>query len=70
MVIYSPNTSNKHWITCLTTTGVACAVGASAIMSSTDFSFQNLVVRNLFEYSNAEITLKSISPQIFSYDLI
>jgi hypothetical protein len=29
---------------------------------STDFSFQNLVFWNLFEFLAAEITLKSISP--------
>jgi hypothetical protein len=29
---------------------------------STDFSFQNLVFWNLFEFSVAEITLKSVSP--------
>jgi hypothetical protein len=29
---------------------------------STHFSFQNLVTWNLFEFSVAEITLKSISP--------
>ncbi len=43
-------------------TSVACAVGPSVTMSSTDFSFQNLVFWNLFEFSAAEITLKSISP--------
>jgi hypothetical protein len=31
-------------------------------MSSTDFSFENLVFWNLFEFSAAEITQKSISP--------
>jgi hypothetical protein len=35
-------------------TSVACAVGASVTLSSTDFSFQNLVFWNLFEF--AEIT--------------
>jgi len=34
---------------------VACAVGPSVIKSSTDFSFQNLVFWNLFEFSEAEI---------------
>ncbi len=43
-------------------TGVACAVGARVTMSSVDFSFQNLVFWNLFEFSAAEITSKSISP--------
>ncbi len=41
-----------------TITSVACAVGPSVTMSSTDFSFQNLVFGNLFEFSAAEITLK------------
>jgi hypothetical protein len=41
---------------------VACAVGPSVTMSSTDFSFQNLVLWNLFEFWAAEITHKSISP--------
>jgi len=35
---------------------VACAVGPSVTTSSTDFSFQNLVLWNLFEFSVAEIT--------------
>jgi hypothetical protein len=35
---------------------VAFAVGPSVTMSSTDFSFQNLVFWNLFEFSVAEIT--------------
>jgi hypothetical protein len=35
---------------------------SSVIMFSTDFSFQNLVFWNLFEFSAAEITKKSISP--------
>ncbi len=42
--------------------GVACAVGPSFTMSSTDFSFQNMGFWNLFEFSVAEITWKSISP--------
>ncbi len=41
---------------------VACAIGPIVTTSSTDFSFQNLVFWNLFEFSAAEITLKSISP--------
>jgi hypothetical protein len=40
----------------LVDTSVACAVGSSVTMSSTDFSFQNLVFWNLFEFSAAEIT--------------
>jgi hypothetical protein len=44
-------------------TSVACAIDPSVTMYSTDFSFQNLVILNLFEFfSVAEITLKSISP--------
>ncbi len=43
-------------------TSVACAVGPSVTMFSIDFSFQNLVFWNLFEFSAAEITSKSISP--------
>jgi hypothetical protein len=31
-------------------------------MSSTDFSFKNLVFETLFEFSVVEITSKSISP--------
>ncbi len=31
-------------------TNVACAIGPSVIASSTDFSFQNLVFWNLFEF--------------------
>jgi hypothetical protein len=34
---------------------VACAVGLSVTTFSTDFSFQNLVFSNLFEFSAAEI---------------
>jgi len=37
-------------------TSVACLVGPSVTTSSTDFSFQNLVFWNLFEFSAAEIT--------------
>jgi len=35
---------------------------SSATTFSTDFSFQNLVFWDLFEFPVAEITLKSISP--------
>ncbi len=35
---------------------------SSVIMSSTDFSFQNFVFWNLFEFSVVEINWKSISP--------
>jgi hypothetical protein len=34
---------------------MACAVGPSVTMSSTDFSLENLVFWNLFEFSAAEI---------------
>ncbi len=37
-------------------TSVACGVGPSVTTSSTDFSFQNAVFWNLFEFSAAEIT--------------
>jgi hypothetical protein len=37
---------------------------SSVTSSSTDFSFQNLVFWNLFKFSSAEITLKSISPTL------
>ncbi len=37
-------------------TSVACAIGPSVTTSSTDFSFQNLIFWNLFEFSVAEIT--------------
>ncbi len=37
-------------------TTVASAIGPSVTMSSTDFSFQNLVFKNLFEFPAAEIT--------------
>ncbi len=37
-------------------TSLACALGPSVPMSSTDFSFQNLVFWDLFEFSAAEIT--------------
>ncbi len=43
---------------------VACAVGPSVTLSSTDFTFQNVVFGNLFEFSVAEITFKSISPTL------
>jgi 6-phosphogluconate dehydrogenase len=35
-------------------TGVARAVGPSVMTSSTDFSFQNLVLKNLFEFLAAK----------------
>jgi hypothetical protein len=37
-------------------TSVACAVGPSSTTFSTDFSFQNLVFWNLFEFSVVKIT--------------
>jgi hypothetical protein len=51
-------------IYCVLGTSVACAVGPSVIMASTDFSSQNLVFWNLFEFSAAKITFKSISPTL------
>jgi len=41
---------------------VACAVGPSVTIPETQFSFPNLVFWDLFEFSVAEINLKSISP--------
>jgi hypothetical protein len=38
------------------TYSVGCVIGPSVTMSSTDFSFQNLVFWNLFEFLVAEIT--------------
>jgi len=35
---------------------VACTIGLSVTTSSTDFSFQNLVFGNLFEFSVVKIT--------------
>jgi hypothetical protein len=43
-------------------TSMACAIGPSVITFSTDFSFQNLVFWNLFEFSAVKIVQKSISP--------
>ncbi len=43
-------------------TSVACAHSPSVPSSSTDFSFQNLVFGNLFQFSAAKTTSKSISP--------
>ncbi len=37
------------------TTSVACGIGPSVNLSSTDFSIQNLVFKILFEFSTAEI---------------
>ncbi len=58
-------------------TSVACAVGPIVSTSSTDFfPFKTWFFWNLFEFSAAEITLKSISlahsnsSEIFSYDFI
>jgi hypothetical protein len=39
-------------------------------MSSTDFSFQNMVFWNLFELSEADITKKSISPTSYQIKII
>jgi hypothetical protein len=38
----------------ITATSVACVVGPGVTTSPTDFSFQNLVFWNLFEFSAAE----------------
>ncbi len=42
-------------------TSVTSVVGPNATMSSTDFSFQNLVSWSLFEFFATIIILKSIS---------
>ncbi len=47
-------TFESHALLMITT--VACAVGPSVITSSTDFSFQNVVFFNLFEFSAVEMT--------------
>ncbi len=46
-------------------TSVACAIGPNVTMSLTNFSFQNLVFKNLFELSVVEVTYKFISPTIW-----
>ncbi len=46
---------------CFMLTSVASVVGPSVTTFSTDFSIQSLVFWNLFEFSAADITLKSIS---------
>jgi hypothetical protein len=51
----------KYMLICLfISTSVSHAIGPTVTTSSTDFSFQNLVFWNLFEFSAAEITFKSI----------
>jgi len=44
------------------TTSVVFVIHPNVTMFATDFSFQNLVFWNLFEFLVAKITLKSISP--------
>jgi hypothetical protein len=56
-LITTKQTTFLHRQTC-----VACAIGPSVNPFSTNFSFQNLIFRKLFEFSAAEITQKSISP--------
>ncbi len=46
-------------------TSVACALGPSVTTSSTEFSFQNLVFWNLFEFSVPKITKNLISPRFW-----
>jgi hypothetical protein len=48
-------TSKWQWVVFIKTS-VAYAVGPSVTTSSTDFSSQNLLFWNLFEFSAAEIT--------------
>jgi len=43
---------------CVRYTGVACVVGPSVTTSSTDFSFQNLVFWDFFEFSAGKSHLK------------
>jgi len=52
--------TSKSPLSCYTS--VACAIDPSVTTSSSDFSFQNLVFWDLFEFSAAEIIEKSISP--------
>ncbi len=51
---------NKFFV--FLSTSVACSVSPSTTTFATDFSFENLVFWNLFEFSVAEITENSISP--------
>jgi len=55
------NTNLTMKIMTSSSASVACAVGPSVTTSSTDFSVYSLVFWNLFEFSAAEISLKSIS---------
>ncbi len=59
--ILLPSSLNFSLMTHSMNTSVACVVGPSVTTFSTDFSFQNVVFGNLFEFSAAEIILKSIS---------
>ncbi len=52
----SKSLSNVSSLVHINHTSVACAIGPSVTTPSTDFSFQNLVFWNLFEFSAAEIT--------------
>jgi hypothetical protein len=47
-------------------TSEACAIGPSVIMSSSDFSFQNLVFWNLFEFFSGRNHFKN-SIKIFNF---
>ncbi len=50
------NMSSTYWYNFYCPlTSVTCAVGPSVTRSTTDFSFQNLVFWNLFEFSVAKI---------------
>jgi len=51
-ILWIPCKSCTHIFTCI---NVASAIGPNVTLSSTDFSFQNLVFGNLFEFSAAKI---------------
>ncbi len=51
-----PSFKNASFTTGSYFNSVACAIGPSVTTSSTEFSFQNLVFWNLFEFSATEIT--------------
>jgi hypothetical protein len=53
----------------LVDTSVACAVGPSVTTSSTDFSVQNLVFGNSFEFSAAEIHFRITISHILNPNL-
>jgi len=56
MNIYDVTCESFLFLLVFMSTSVACALAPSINRSSTDFSFQNLVFKNLFEFSAIEIT--------------